>query len=671
MRRDRCELHRATKEGTLMHTRHEQRWRSMTIVTGIAALALCGAGVAQERSPPSDAAGRVVVLGFDGMDPVLAKRWMDEGKLPNFSRLAATGRFAPLGTTNPPQSPVAWSSFATGHNPGEHGVFDFLRPDVATYAPEYSIAQAEGEAHVDLFGVRIPYGGGGVVNQRVGEPFWSRAERNGIKTAVQRIPVTYPPDDVTRMLAGMGVPDLLGTQGTFTYYGTRANESENGRYVQIAVAGGRVQTHLDGPDHPFLVEPTPLSVSLELIDAGDGRVRVELDGTEVTLARGDWSEWVPVRFKILALFGVPALVRLNLVSGFPEPELYVTPLQLDPREPAAPISSPAGYAADLAERIGLYHTIGMPQETWSMNEGLMTDEAFLDLLKDVLAEREAMFFDELAQTDTRLVIGMFEQTDVVSHMFYRGFDPQHPRYSTASPLARGAIEWVYGEADRILGRVLDTLSPRDRLIVISDHGFQSFRRGLHLNSWLAANGFMVLKPDAEPSEELFGGVVWTRTKAYALGLNGLYLNLQDREALGIVPAAEVGALKRSIAEKLESLVDPVTGERVVLRVYDGAEIYQGGEMEHAPDLVIGYAAGYRASWETTLGGVPRGLIEDNTRAWSGDHCIDPSQVPGVLFTSWAFDQQVQSIQDIPSLVESAFSAMGSELPLTDGPSVRR
>lgn len=662
--------------GTMDSPRKASRHHRASTWLRVALFVQCGlaasiGSVAFAQEPGWEAgAGRVVVLGFDGMDPRLLQTWMDEGQLPNFSRLVSMGSFQSLPTSNPPQSPVAWSSFATGTNPGAHGLFDFLSRNPDTYAPEYAIARVEGPTrNLEAFGMRLPLGGGTVVNQRVGRPFWEAAESAGIPASILRVPVTYPPDKVSHMLSGMGVPDLLGTQGTFTFYSeTGGKDSDNGRHVRIRPEDGRVETTLDGPENPFIVEPTPLTVPLVIEDAGSGRVRIELDGTEVTLAAGEWSDWVPIRYSMMYVFGVPAIVRLHLVRGFPEPELYVSPIQFDPRDPVQPISSPPRYAKELADRLGLYHTIGMPEETWSLNEGLISDEAYIDMVKTVLAEREAMFFDALDRQQNGLIVSVFVQTDRVSHMFYRGFDEEHPLYAESSPLARGAIEWIYGEADRILGRTMEALAPEDRLIVLSDHGFESFRRGMNLNRWLVEEGFMTLRPREPTSESLFSNVLWTSTKAYALGLNGIYLNRRDRESLGIVRDEEVAELKRSISEALERFVDPETGERVVLHVYDADEVYHGSETEHAPDLVIGYAPGYRASWQTTLGGVPAPLVEDNTRNWSGDHCIDPSLVPGVLLTSFATDAVLESIEDVPELVRESFEALAHQTRSTAGTS---
>ena len=195
------------------------------------------------------------------------------------------------------------------------------------------------------------------------------------------------------------------------------------------------------------------------------------------------------------------------------------------------------------------------------------------------------------------------------------------RRRTASWIVSWAGSWI-------------TIASEDRLIVLSDHGFNSFRCAVHLNRWLAEEGYLALKPGAPSSQSLFTNVDWTKSKAFALGLNGIFLNLSGREALGIVGPDAADALKRELSEKLKRWRDPHTGEPVVLTGYDGDQVYQGGRTADAPDLVIGYARGYHASGQTALGGVPDLLVEDNTRKWSGDHCIEPSLVPGVLFTSF-------------------------------------
>jgi predicted AlkP superfamily phosphohydrolase/phosphomutase len=643
------------------------------------AVAAGGGRSLHDASAPAAAAdegaaaqGRTIVLGFDGMDPELTEQWMADGTLPNFAQLAEDGHYQSLPTTNPAQSPVAWSTFATGLNPGGHGIFDFLRLDSRSYTPEYSISYVEQPENVlRAFGYQLPLDEAQTRSRRVGTPFWTAAEREGRRASVLRVPATYPADPISRMLSGMGVPDLLGTQGTFTFYTTEqaGEESTGGRIVTVEPTGDRIETTFDGPLHPLYEEPTPLTVPMAIEPAGAASVKITLDGHEVELAEAGWSDWVTVDFAFAGFMSVSGIVRLHLVEAFPELKLYVSPIQLDPRAPAGPISMPPEYAAQLVERIGLYHTIGMPEETWSLNEERIDDRAWLDMVETVLAEREAMLFDTLEQNDSDLVTVVFVQTDRVSHMFWRGIDPLHPLYDQTDDVARSAIKWIYGEADRILGRVMAAMKPQDRLIVLSDHGFDSFRRAVHLNRWLADQGYLALKPGQPASDSLFSNVDWTRTQAFALGLNGIFLNLREREALGIVRAGDAGALKQEIAAKLTEVLDPVTGEPMVVTVYEADEIYQGQQTGSAPDLVVGYARGYRASWQTALGGVPQALVEDNAKKWSGDHCIEPSLVPGVLFTSFQPERAIASIAEVPDLVRSSLGLTGGTDPELAKPSM--
>jgi len=597
---------------------------------------------------------RLIILGFDGMDPALARQWMDDGSLPNFSALAARGGFRPLGTSNPPQSPVAWAGFATGLNPGQHGIYDFLRRDPDTYQPAFSISRSMPPEHVlDIFGLSLPLDSGKIINRRLGQPFWLQVEAQGGRTTVLRVPVTFPPDPVHRMLAGMGVPDLLGTQGTYTMFSTHplaAASTGSTRTVRIRPnRAGHIETALQGPQHPLKPDAGPLETPLTIDPAADG-ARIQLGDATVELQPGDWSQWITVEFNYFGPASVSGILRVLLVSSYPRLELYASPIQIDPRAPVVPLSSPPGYAESMAERFGLYHTIGMPEETWSLNEGHISDTAWLEMVKTTLAEREAMFFDALDARDSDVVTGVFVHTDRVSHMFYRGIDPLHPLHAETGPEARDAIHWIYREADRILGETMKRMGPQDRLMVISDHGFAPFRRAVNLNRWLADRGLMVFKDGTRESGPGFTSVDWSKTRAYALGLNSIYFNRAGREAKGIVDEAEAQTLKQQIVRQLAGLSDDHQGAKVVERVYDGAELYPANGNEDAPDLVVGYAPGYRASWQTTLGAAPSRLIDDNARKWSGDHCMAPDAVPGVLFTSFQMDQSLESIADIAAWV---------------------
>ncbi|MEZ5461023.1 alkaline phosphatase family protein [Dokdonella sp.] len=623
----------------------------------LACLALLAIGACNtSTAPESPAKARTIVVGFDGFDPVLAERWMDEGRLPNFSALRAEGHYQPLATSNPPQSPVAWASFATGEEPGEHGIFDFLRRAPGSYSIDFSIAEQSPPSHVlPFFGWRIPLDEGELRNRRKGTPFWMEAEQAGQRATVLRVPVTYPADPISHMISGMGVPDLLGTQGTYTLLATRRIEgAENGGRIVLAPVGedGVVRTRLEGPAHPLKPDAPALSVPL-LLEAGDGGATLTLDGSSHALKLGEWSPWIRVRFNLGILGSIPGMFRAHLMEGFPRPLLYISPLQADPTDSALPISAPAEYSAQLAARIGLYHTLGMPEETWALDQGHLDESAWLDVVRTTLAEGEAMLYDALDRHDSELVIEVFVQTDRVSHMFWRGLDPGHPGFAQSSETARNAVPWIYAEADRVLGEVRQRMDSTDRLIVLSDHGFSSYRRSVHLNRWLVDHGYMVLKPDVDAALPLFAAVDWSKTRAYALGLNGIYLNRKGREPEGIVEDAAVAALKQALSTALAELRDPADQARIVRTIYDASTLYHGENTGDAPDLVVGYEPGYRASWQTSLGSTPPLLVEDNLQKWSGDHCIDPSAVPGVLFTSFAPAKPVTGIADLARLIRES------------------
>jgi len=655
-----------------MMTPRITRSLALTLMTLLLAVALTACGEKQDTSP---ADSRLIIVGFDGMDPNLAQQWMDAGILPNFTKLAAQGTFHPLATSNPPQSPVAWSSFATGLPPGEHGIYDFLRRDADTYSPDFSISKTIPPENVlNIFGLSLPLDEGQIINRRQGSPFWTDVENEGGRSTVIRVPVTYPPDPIHRMMSGMGVPDLLGTQGTYTLYTTRpvaAAGTSSSRVVRMRPnRSGHIETTLEGPADPVHEEHKPLSTPLILEPAGEGAI-IQLASETVELAVGEWSPWIRVEFDVLGPISVSGIVRLNLVAGYPRPQLYVSPINIDPEAPVVPISSPPEYAAQLAADIGLYHTIGMPEETWSLNEDHISDKTWLEMLKTNLDEREAMFFDAMQKNDSEVLVGVFVQTDRVSHMFYRGIDEKHPLYPETDEQARAAIEWIYKEADRILGKVMAEMGPNDRLIVLSDHGFAPFRWAVNLNRWLVDHDYLVLKEGKTQSGIAFSNVDWSKSTAYALGLNGLYINRKGREAHGIVEDPEARVIKARLIKELprwtftEPGSEAESGQVVIRQIFDGDVIYAGNANGDAPDLVVGYEPTFRASWQTTLGAVPKDLIEANAKKWSGDHCITPEAVPGVLFTSFKPDQPIAQIAQVAAYAREHWQQAQALKPAKD------
>jgi predicted AlkP superfamily phosphohydrolase/phosphomutase len=184
-------------------------------------------------------------------------------------------------------------------------------------------------------------------------------------------------------------------------------------------------------------------------------------------------------------------------------------------------------------------------------------------------------------------------------------------------------------------------------MVLSDHGFTSFRRGVNLNRWLMDNGYLHLKDGADGSAEWLRDVDWSRTKVYVLGLTGMFLNIEGREAHGIVRRGEEAqALKNDIISRLNGFRDEENGETAILEMFDTAKIYNGPYVENAPDLIIGFNTGYRVSWDCATGVVGTPVFEDNVKAWSGDHCVDPRIVPGVMFCNHPIESEDPALIDI-------------------------
>jgi predicted AlkP superfamily phosphohydrolase/phosphomutase len=607
-------------------------------------------------------AERVVIIGFDGMDPELAERWMQEGKMPNFARLRDTGTFTHLATTCPPISPVAWSTFLTGVNPGKHNIYDFLARDAASYQPYLSSAEIrEPRRALKLGRYAIPLGRPQTRALRKGKPFWHLLGEAGVFCSVIRVPITFPPEKFPGvLLSGMCVPDLKGTQGTFAFYTTRPDAPEirqEGVRIPLERHGDAYRSYLPGPENSLLRgarEELRIPFGLRP-DAARGRAELELDGRRYTLRRREYSEWIEVRFRPGLGIAVDGICRFYLNEVAPHVELYSTPVNIHPGRPALPISHPLTYSVYLSKLLGPYCTLGLAEDTWALNEQVLDDDAFLEQCYLIHAEREQMFFDALEKTPRGVCLCVFDVTDRVQHMFWRYMIEGHPaRKPGANGTKARVIEEMYQRMDALVGRVLERVDGRTLVIVLSDHGFKSFERSVNVNSWLHANGYLALKDSATESGDWFRDVDWRRTRAYAFGLNGIYVNLAGREAGGVVPAAEAAALCDELRQKLTGLVDPRTGRVAIREVFPSRAAYQGPYRENAPDLIVGYAEGYRAAWDCVTGKVTGAIFEDNPKAWSGDHCIDPRAVPGVLFANRKIVAEQPSIADLAPTVLDLF-----------------
>jgi predicted AlkP superfamily phosphohydrolase/phosphomutase len=634
---------------------------------------------------------KFIVLGLDGMDPTVADKFLAEGKLPNFARLRDEGTFKRLRTTVPSISPVAWSTFQTGSNPGKHNIFDFLTRDKRTYAPKLSSSEIRGPSREIKIGkLTIPLGKADIRLLRGSTPFWKHLGDHGIFSAVLRVPITFPPEKFRGVqLSGMCVPDLRGSQGMFSYFTTRADgaeviegeETTGGQSVRVERNGKTVKAELIGAPNPLRADGRPLTCpfTVTIRDAESASLRI---GKEtVRIRRGEYTDWLSASFKAGPGVTVHGICKFLLVEAGDEFGLYVTPINIDPANPVMPISHPRVFATYLAKRQGPFATLGLAEDSWALNEGFITDEAFIAQCVQYDQERESMFFDMVKKVQQGLVVCVFDGTDRIQHAFWRQIDPEHPANKARETLStdkHNAIEALYIRMDGLLGKLLDEIGddPKTCLMVISDHGFNGFRYGVDLNRWLELNGYLTLKEGASredlTAQKHLTAVDWSKTKAFAVGLSGLYLNLKGRESQGIVdPGDEAAQLRDEIAAKLEALRDPVRDAPAVKTVYNALKIYAGPYKTDAPDLLVGFHIGYRASWETAVGQLTDEVFHDNTKAWSGDHCIDPTLVPGVLFSNRKIDAENPGLIDIGPTVLDMFGIDtpghmdGKPLPVAD------
>lgn len=603
---------------------------------------------------------RFVILGLDGMEPKLVDQYMAEGKLPNLRRLKQKGTYRRLGTTLPPLSPVAWSSFLTCCNPGKHNIFDFLTRDRRTYLPALSSVRIrDPRRSVKLGRYRIPLGKPDVRLLRKGKPFWHVLGEHGIFNNIIRVPITFPPERFRGvLLSAMCVPDLRGTQGTFSYYTSRAarhDEFIGGERICVQREGKVIRSYLIGPESGIRVNGGPLRCPFEVTITAPDHAELKTCGQRIELKKGRYTPWVKVQFRAGLGVKVHGICEFLLLATEPEFELYVTPVHIDPERPAMPIAQPAVYSAYLAKMHGTYATLGLAEDTWGLNAKVLGDDDFLHQCLEADAEREKMFFDALSKVRRGLCVCVFDGTDRIQHMFWRYVDPQHPAHKGQSDRQhRNAIEELYMRMDDLVGRTITACDDDDTvLMVISDHGFSSFRRGIDLNVWLEQNGYLKLKPDGRGKRYL-AGVDWSQTKAYALGLAGIWLNIEGREAQGVVDPNEAGRMRDELCEKLTGLRDEETGELAISRAYDARKNYHGPYTADGPDIIVGYAAGYRVSWEAAIGQPTDKLFRDNLKAWSGDHCVDPKLVPGVLFCNRKVAAESPRLMDIGPTVLDMF-----------------
>lgn len=608
-------------------------------------------------TPTQQATGapRLVILGFDGADPRLVDTLMAQNKLPNVQRLTVRGFRGALATTNPPQSPVAWSTFATGTPPGEHGVFDFVGRDPKTYFPKIATTVVE---HASVDG--DDWNPASAENLRLGDAFWDVCARAGVAARTLQVPYAYPPPtNGARSLAGLGVPDVRGINSSFTLLTTDAAKAsgeppaggQNGLLTQVSAE--LWQGSIEGPK--LRVNGTRQSAQVPILVRRSGaHFEIELEGSKHVLKLGETSPYVRVTFAPVPKHPIVAWTRITLRKAPTPLELYVEPLSNAPEQPYFPISEPKVFAQELWQKIGPFKTVGWSDDTSGLGAGAIDEEQFLKEAYGLMGWQKKALLASLDDNVDRLIVTVFTSPDRIAHMFYRYLDPTHPaRQPGDEGRFTDALERAYLIMDEVIGAALDKLRPNDTLLVMSDHGFGSFRRGFHMNRWLLDNGFLALKAGVKKPRDFFQDIDWQKTQAYALGTGGIFVNRQGREGLGSVPPANVLRVAKQIAEKIVTAKDGSV--EAVRAAYLSQDIFAGAAQANSPEVRVALLDGYRASWETSLGGVPDQLFGDNTKKWSGDHAsLRPQDVPGILFSSHPIAVQNPHIMDFAATAYAYF-----------------
>jgi predicted AlkP superfamily phosphohydrolase/phosphomutase len=598
---------------------------------------------------------KAILLGLDGLDPKICEKMMADGELPNFRKLRERGSYRRLGTSNPAMSPVAWSSFATGSDASYHGIFDFLSRDPRTYLPTLSSSSVYGEAtFLKLGPFRIPLKKGGVRFLRRSVSFWKLLSDYGIFSTVLRVPITFPPEKFNGlMLAGMDVPDLRGTMGTFTFF-TQSAEADKigGMVIELPRNGNPIKTSLPGPRDP--VTGTTLELSMT-ITRSNGSASIRIGDETLELREREFSPWVRLSYKAAPNIKMSGIARFYVTQLNGDFGLYVSPIHIDPDRPVMPISSPSFYSTYLAKLLGSYGTLGLAEDTWAINERVLEEGGFLEQAYLFHEERRKMWFHSLKKLRKGMVCCVFDISDRLQHICFRYLDENHPaNRGKDTTKYKDALYDMYRKMDTLVGETLEYEDKDTALFVLSDHGFKTFQRGINLNAWLRDNGYLTVN-EGYKEDEYLDGVDWSKTRAYAIGLGGIYINLKGRERQGIVERAEYEALKTEIIEGLEKLTDSGrTGERAIGTVYDVPVHFKGPFRKDGPDLLVGFAEGYRVSWDCARGVVTKETFEDNVKSWSGDHIMDPKVVPGILFSNLDIQNESPNLMDVGPTVLDLF-----------------
>ncbi len=569
---------------------------------------------------------KTLILGFDSFDPTIFEELAGKNQLPNLEKFSGQGGYSKLEVSSPPQTEVSWTSIATGVDPGGHGIFDFVHRDPATYAPYVSILPMRKSAVGEQF-----------VPPYTAKTFFEEAAAMGYPATALWWPAMFParPALPVNTLPGLGTPDIRGQLGVGTLLTSEEQSLQKTMVMKLTGAGKDCfTTTLPGPQTPGRDGPQTISLPIKIEVMDKKNARITIDNQQVEVHLGEWSDIVELRFKAGMLFNIYAITRFIVVSLQDTVRIYILPLQIHPLHSTWHYSSSNSFSKKLWKEVGPYLTLGWPQDTTGLEEGCITDDQFLDLCQKIFERRIQIFKYLMKDFREGVLASIFDDLDRVQHMFF------HHRMDVVH-------EW-YRKLDGFVGEIsaqVDSWSGKYRYLVLSDHGFAEFRKKVHVNRWLLENGYLFMNNGGNDLRD----VNWSKTVAYAVGLNSIYLNIRGREGEGNVPADEVENLLNELKSRLLDWKD-ADQTSIIQKIRLKHETYSGPYTRFGPDLVVGYAAGYRASAETGLGKVPALSLELNTDHWGADHCMDSDTVPGVIFANRDLrDFGRISFRDIPFL----------------------
>ncbi len=640
--------------------------------TGAELAATESAATAAAPSPKLEPKGRVIILGFDGVEPSIVKTMMANGELPNLTRLRDEGTFKPLNTANPPQSPTAWSSFTTCKWPGNHGIYDFLRRNPRTYLPAVGFGSPH---HAELAPDGSERAPAYFESIRKGESFWMAADQQGARCKLLVVPFAFPAEDLSQgcMLCGLGVPDIRGTTSTFYAFSdefTQQKSVSGGIEFPLQLDGDTAKVTIPGARNPLVRRSTEPGAYTETelvftVNRDAHTVDIKLPEETVTVKEGEWTKWIQWTFQVTPKFTVHAISRFYVLQAGDHVRLYMACLQYDPKDPYIRMSTPANYAAELEDRYGLYKTIGWIYDTHALRQDALLEDTFLKDTQQTMAFRERVTLDELDRGEFDMLVSAWTATDRVAHLFWRFRDPKHPLYTEEGAKKYGhAVEDTYAKMDEIVGKAMERVKDGDLLMVLSDHGFHSFRTGFNVNTWLIRNGYLAVEGQTDAAtavndQPYLQGYDWSKSKAYSLGLGSVFINEKGREGQGTVDPADVEALIAEIRQKLLEVTDPETGDKIFHAIYTRDD-YHGIASGDAPDIQLGYAEGYQSTKDTVKGSAPEGLFEPNTDKWSGEHASsDVALTPGIFLCNMSIGDKEPQITD---LGVTALRYLGATVP---------